>query len=131
MQEICGRVSCLLIGLTPCGLTLTFNVSGQTSTLNNIIIGAPNEVIFQTIDIGTLIEPRNNHPFANSPALHLDYYQKIPVSRLIVGEYESVHFNRVVLPNGSNLYDLICNLMAICILEICANILLKSLYLKV
>ncbi|WP_339051513.1 M66 family metalloprotease [Rickettsiella endosymbiont of Xylota segnis] len=83
------------------GLTLTFNVSGQTSTLNNIIIGAPNEVIFQTIDIGMLIEPRNNYPFANSPALHLDYYQKIPVSRLIVGEYESVHFNRVVLPNGT------------------------------
>lgn len=83
------------------GLSLIFNISGQTGTLNNILIGAPNEVIFQTIDIGMLIEPRNNYPFANSAALHLDYYQKIPVSRLIVGEYESVHFNRVVLPNGT------------------------------
>lgn len=83
------------------GLTLLFNSGNQTGSLNNIIIGAPNEVIFQTIDIGMLVTPRGQFRFANQPSLHRDYYQKIPVSRLIVGEYEPVHFTRVVMPNGT------------------------------
>ncbi|MEA9391812.1 M66 family metalloprotease [Acerihabitans sp. TG2] len=83
------------------GLTLIFNSGNQTGSLNNIIIGAPNEVIFQTIDIGMLVTPRGQFRFANQPSLHRDYYQKIPVSRLIVGEYEPVHFPRVVMPNGT------------------------------
>ncbi|WP_339051427.1 M66 family metalloprotease [Rickettsiella endosymbiont of Xylota segnis] len=83
------------------GLTLIINDTDKMSTLNNIIIGAPNEVIFQTIDIGMLTTPRNKYSFADTPALHLDYYQKIPVSRLIVGEYESVHFSHVVMPDGT------------------------------
>ncbi len=83
------------------GLTLVFNSGNQSGSLNNIIIGAPNEIIFQTIDIGMLVAPRGAFSFAEQPNLHRDYYQKIPVSRLIVGEYEPVHFTRVVMPNGT------------------------------
>ncbi|WP_410016393.1 M66 family metalloprotease [Sodalis sp. C49] len=82
------------------GLRLLFEAGNQSGSLHNIVIGAPNEVIIQTIDIGMLVTPRDRFDFANQPSLHRDYYQKIPVSRLIVGEYEPIHLTRVVMPNG-------------------------------
>ena len=92
------------------GLTLTLSDNnGNTGELNNIDIGAPNEVIIHNIRIGMLTDPLEALPhdlnFGTNPSLAIDYFQKIPVARLIVGNYSPVIFNKIVLPNGTTYVD--------------------------
>lgn len=82
------------------GLKLTFAHAGKTGYVDNLKIGAPNEVLINTIDIGMLTTPRNKFDFADSAELHSDYFQKIPVSRLIVNNYQPLYLNKVVLSDG-------------------------------
>ncbi|YCO05216.1 M66 family metalloprotease [Vibrio sp. VNB-15] len=88
------------------GLTLEL-VSGTTSgLLSDLNIGAPNEVMINTMDLGMLTNPRGRFHFADNPETHKDYFQKIPVSRLIVNPYETVKLNEVMLPDGRLLKEL-------------------------
>ncbi len=62
--------------------------------------GAP-ELVIQNIDIGMLTEPRNQYEMIDRMAQHAaDYYQKIPVSKLVMADYTPLHLTKVTLPNG-------------------------------
>ncbi|WP_019613347.1 M66 family metalloprotease [Psychromonas ossibalaenae] len=87
------------------GLELKFTYGKDKGELNNIVIGAPTEILIHTIDIGMLVEPRNNFKFADEIENHLDYYQKIPASKLTVNQYEPIHLKHIVMPNGDVFTD--------------------------
>ena len=92
------------------GLTLALSDNnGNTGELNNIDIGAPNEVIIHNIRIGMLTNHLAALPhdlnFGTNPALAIDYFQKIPAARLIVGNYSPVTFNKIVFANGTTYVD--------------------------
>lgn len=86
------------------GLILTFNAGNELSgSLNHIDIGGETQVVLQNIRIGMLTEPgplEKNPLEKNSEALAKDYFQKIPVSQLIVGNYSPVYLQEVVLSSG-------------------------------
>ncbi|ABZ78024.1 TagA-related protein [Shewanella halifaxensis HAW-EB4] len=86
------------------GLSLQFvDNHGRHSELSqqNIEFGGAPELIIQNIDMGMLTQPRGRNTMANNTAEHAaDYFQKIPVSKLIVGQYASAYFEKVTMPNG-------------------------------
>ena len=91
------------------GLQLTFidEDPATNQTRNGVLykpeIGAPNQVMLNNIRIGVLTPPGpiTANKFENdTAAMANDYFQKIPVSQLIVGNYSPVYLNRVVLPDG-------------------------------
>lgn len=62
--------------------------------------GAP-ELVIQNIDIGMLVEPRDQFEMIQRmPELATDYFQKIPVSKLVMADYTPVHMRKITLPNG-------------------------------
>lgn len=87
------------------GLNLRFKQGNLTGYLDNIKVGAPGELLLHTIDIGMLTTPRNEFKFAKDEEAHREYFQTIPVSRMIVSNYASLHLNEVMLPNGTLLTD--------------------------
>ncbi|MCV6615388.1 MAG: M66 family metalloprotease, partial [Cellvibrionaceae bacterium] len=87
------------------GLSLHFssgNLNGHISQLN---IGAPNELIIHTIDIGMLAPPRNKFTFQNAPELHRQYLQTMPARKLTVSHYQTLQLDQVMLPDGRLLTD--------------------------
>ncbi|CAH8237523.1 hypothetical protein VAEU17_4400275 [Vibrio aestuarianus] len=87
------------------GLTFTFNNNDKQGSLTNFEIGAPNELILHTIDIGMLTPPRDGFSFQKYPYLHREYFQHLPIRRLTVSEYEPLHLREVMLPDGRLLTD--------------------------
>ncbi|WP_261928109.1 M66 family metalloprotease, partial [Vibrio aestuarianus] len=77
-----------------------FNHDDKQGRLTNLDIGAPNELILHTIDIGMLTPPRDQFSFQKDPELHQQYFQHIPVRRLTVSEYEPQYLREVMLPDG-------------------------------
>lgn len=86
------------------GLKLIFTSDmGKSGALNSIDIGGETQVILQNIRIGMLTAPgplSNNPLEKDSQLLAEDYFQKIPVSELIVGNYEPLHLKEIVLSTG-------------------------------
>ena len=90
------------------GLKLQFaQGKAKTGTLNfaangvqGVKMGAPTELLLHVIDVGMLTTPRGEFEFAKDDTAHQEYFQTLPVSRLIVGRYESVYFDTVVMPTG-------------------------------
>ncbi|MGL6001039.1 MAG: M66 family metalloprotease [Plesiomonas sp.] len=63
--------------------------------------GAP-ELVIQNIDLGFLTQPRNRNTVLKELAiLSADYFQKIPVSRLVMADYTMGYFPKITLPNGT------------------------------
>jgi Peptidase M66/ToxR activated gene A lipoprotein domain len=89
------------------GITMALASGSQGGQLNNIHVGAPTELLINTIDIGMLTAPRNAFEFATQPDTHREYFQTAPVSRMIVSNYQSIHLEEVMLPGGTLLmsYD--------------------------
>ncbi|MEC6899832.1 M66 family metalloprotease [Photobacterium piscicola] len=86
------------------GLSLQFsdnrNREGELSQDMLIFGGAP-ELVIQNIDIGMLVEPRNQYDMINNmEQLATDYFQKIPVSKMVMADYTPLHLRKVTLPNG-------------------------------
>ncbi|MGL4474372.1 MAG: M66 family metalloprotease, partial [Shewanella sp.] len=73
--------------------------------LIGVKVGATTELLLHTIDIGMLTEPRNAFRFAKETSTHREYFQTVPVSRMTVSQYESLHLSEVMLPNGTLLTD--------------------------
>ncbi len=71
-------------------------------TADMIKFGGAPELVVQNIDIGFLkAEPRNRYQMIDRMAQHTaDYYQKIPVSKLIMADYTPLHLTKITLPNG-------------------------------
>ncbi|MGP2471665.1 M66 family metalloprotease [Yersinia sp. 2540 StPb PI] len=87
------------------GMTMAFTSGSLVGQLNNIRVGAPTELILNTIDIGMLTTPRNSFRFAKQPDTHREYFQTVPVSRMIVNNYQSIHLQEVMLPTGNLLIN--------------------------
>ncbi|ENY6784138.1 M66 family metalloprotease [Providencia rettgeri] len=86
-------------------IKLEFVLKEQKGTLSNIDIGAPNELLVNTLDIGLLTPPRDVLLFQEKPELNRQYYQTIPVKNFIVSRYEPIHLTKVVMPNGQVFTD--------------------------
>ena len=82
-------------------INFSFSHDNMNGVLNNVKIGAPNELLLHTIDIGMLVTPRDEFEFQKDSNYHAEYFQTVPISRLIVTEYESITFDKVVLPDGT------------------------------
>lgn len=84
------------------GITIRFeDVQGQTSVLNDIDVGGENEIVIQNIRIGMLTEPSALNQLEANPMLAADYFQKIPITSMVVGNYSPIRLNPVVLPDGT------------------------------
>lgn len=88
-------------------LVLT-DASGANGTLpaSNITMGAPTELVINNIELGMLTTPNmaGDHAFINTPAQSAaDYFQTIPVSKLIMAKYDRVELQKVIVANG-NIY---------------------------
>ena len=88
------------------GLQLSFENQGKTGTLTKIKVGAPTELLLHTIDVGMLVEPRDAFHFQTDKAAQREYFETAPISKMVVSEYEPVHFIEVMLPDGTLLTDL-------------------------
>ncbi|CED72625.1 TagA-related metallopeptidase [Aliivibrio wodanis] len=86
------------------GLSLRFTDNmGREGVLSEgeLVFGGAPEMVIQNIDIGMLVEPRNSYEMIDRmPELATDYYQKIPVSKLVMADYTPLHLRKVTLPNG-------------------------------
>ncbi|PSV15200.1 glycosyl transferase [Photobacterium kishitanii] len=86
------------------GLTLRFSDNrGREGELTQdlLVFGGAPELVIQNIDIGMLVEPRNQYDMINNmEQLATDYFQKIPVSKMVVADYTPLHLRKVTLPNG-------------------------------
>ncbi|MEQ5285636.1 M66 family metalloprotease [Providencia huaxiensis] len=86
-------------------IKLEFIYQGQKSMLSHIDVGAPNELLINTFDIGLLTPPRDTLLFLDKFELNRQYYQTIPVKKLIVSRYEPIHLLKVVMPDGQVFTD--------------------------
>ncbi len=86
------------------GLSLRFSDNrGREGDLTSdmLVFGGAPEMIIQNIDIGMLVEPRDRYYMIDNMAeLATDYFQKIPVSKMVMADYTPVHLRKVTLPNG-------------------------------
>ena len=82
-------------------ISMKFTYDGTSGKLDNIVIGAPNDLLVNTIDIGFLTPYRNEFTFQQDPKWHSQYFQTVPISRLIVNQYEAITFEKVVLSDGT------------------------------
>ncbi|MGL4580601.1 MAG: M66 family metalloprotease [Shewanella xiamenensis] len=86
------------------GLSLKFvDNHGRSSELaqHSMVFGGAPELVFQNIDMGMLTQPRGRNTMANNTAEHAaDYFQKIPVSKLVIGQYAPAYFAKITMPNG-------------------------------
>ena len=89
------------------GLSLQFKTSdGRIGTLaaNKIEFSGASEVVLQNIRIGMLTDPPENNDNLmerDTGNFAIDYFQKIPISRLTIGQYLPVKFPTVVMSNGT------------------------------
>lgn len=89
------------------GLSLQFKTAdGRIGTLaaNKIEFSGASEVVLQNIRIGMLTDPPGNGDNLmerDTGNFAIDYFQKIPVSRLTIGQYLPVKFPMVVMSNGT------------------------------
>ncbi len=88
------------------GLQLSFENQDKKGTLAQIKVGAPTELLLHTIDVGMLVEPRGAFHFQKDKAAQREYFETAPISKMVVSEYEPVHFTEVMLPDGTLLTDL-------------------------
>eukprot|EP01063_Lacrimia_lanifica_P033434 TRINITY_DN5939_c0_g1_i2.p1 TRINITY_DN5939_c0_g1~~TRINITY_DN5939_c0_g1_i2.p1 ORF type:complete len:754 (+),score=254.52 TRINITY_DN5939_c0_g1_i2:36-2297(+) len=83
------------------GMRIEFSQGGRLGVLEEAVVGGASELLIHTIDAGFLVEPRGAFAFAKDVAAHREYYEKLPVSRLVVTQYESLHLTEVMLPDGT------------------------------
>src|SRR5699024_3017995 len=89
------------------GLSLTFTVNGDapgapTGQLiaSDIDIGEASQIVFQSIRLGMLtpVERNANHFTLNDPVLAAtDYFQTLPVSKLVMGSYADMELDKVII----------------------------------
>ncbi|MDS1308682.1 M66 family metalloprotease [Marinobacter xiaoshiensis] len=73
----------------------------------NIDIGEASRIVFQSIRLGMLTEPgqSDGHYTLRDPVLAAtDYFQTLPVSKLVMGSYADAVLNRVIIRSGT-IYD--------------------------
>ncbi len=66
--------------------------------LDEVQVGAPTQLLIHTIDIGMLVPPRDEFAFAKDIDAHREYFQTVPLSRLIVSQYAPLQLTEVMMP---------------------------------
>lgn len=87
------------------GITMKFDGDNLSGQLNDIHVGAETELLIHTIDIGMLTTPRDEYAFAKDSSAQGEYFQTVPITRMIVSNYQSLHLPEVMFPNGTLLTD--------------------------
>lgn len=90
---------------------LSLEIVGESSngqlTENNIEFGAPAELVLHNIRLGMLTEPprSENHKFITEAVKYTtDYFQTIPVSKLVNAHYQEMQLDKVIIASGK-IYD--------------------------
>ncbi len=91
------------------GLKLVFSNNNNNSELpaNNIQFAAPSQLVLHNIRLGMLTTPpvSDNHKLTIEPTLYAtDYFQTLPISKLINAQYQEIQLNRVIVNSGT-IYD--------------------------
>lgn len=96
------------------GLSLTFTVNGDapdalTGQLiaSNIDMGEASQLVLQSLRLGMLTSfDKNGNQFTlNDPVMAAtDYFQNLPVSKLVVGSYADMELDKVIIASGK-IYD--------------------------
>lgn len=96
------------------GISLEFTVDSgapeaKTGTLAaaDIEIGEASQIVFQSVRLGLLtnVEHANGHFSLRDPILSAtDYFQTLPVSKMIMGSYADMELDRVIIASGK-IYD--------------------------
>jgi len=81
-------------------MTLEFFTENKKGIIDDIYVGAPNQLLLHTISIGMLTPYREGFDFQANPEYHRQYFQQIPVSQLIVSTYDPIYLKEVMLPDG-------------------------------
>ncbi len=87
------------------GLALRLARGSRSGELNDVVVGAPTELILHTIDVGMLTAPRGRFEFASDPKAHREYFQTVPVSRMVVSQYAPLTLDEVMFPDGRLVTD--------------------------
>lgn len=87
------------------GISLEFFTSPPKGHIKNIKIGAPNKLLLNTISIGMLTPYIEKFDFQEDPEYHRQYFQQVPLSQLIVSQYDPVYLKEVMMPDGELLTD--------------------------
>lgn len=82
------------------GMQLTFSRGSNQGTLKSIDVGAPTEVLLNTIDVGMLTKPRGEFAFAYDTKAHAEYFQTLPASKFLVSQYTPLYLTEVMMPDG-------------------------------
>lgn len=87
------------------GLTLTVTgPGGLTGTLAKVDVGAPTEIVVNNIQLGmlTTAPDAGGHRFIKDPANGAtDYFQTLPVSKMVMAQYEKVELQKVIVASGA------------------------------
>lgn len=83
------------------GLKLSITAANGVGTSPVIDVGAPTEMLLNTIDLGMLLPNREVFTAHFDKEHHRQYFQQLPCSRLIVNQYEPVHWREVMMPDGT------------------------------
>lgn len=87
------------------GIEMDFVHGKKIGSIKNIKVGAPNELLLHTISIGMLTPYRKGFAFQDTPEFNRQYFQQVPLSRLIVSRYDPIYLKEVMLPDGRLLTD--------------------------
>lgn len=87
------------------GMRIYFATNGKYSVLKDVEIGAPTELLLNTIDVGMLTPNRGQFEMQKNPELVRQYFQTIPVSKLIVNEFTPLYLTEIMMPDGTFLTD--------------------------
>ncbi|WP_404461344.1 M66 family metalloprotease [Providencia rettgeri] len=82
------------------GIKLKFIRDNKFGFIDKPIVRAPNQLFLNTIAIGMLTPHREKFEFQENPEYHRQYFQQIPVSRLIVNTYDPIDLDEVMLSDG-------------------------------
>ena len=88
-----------LIWVAP-GMTLEFAATSGEKGVLEANIGGVTELLITTLDSGFLTEPRNEFTFRDDPTTNAEYFETTMASRLVVVQYETMHFTKIMLPTG-------------------------------
>lgn len=86
------------------GMHLEFAASSGKRGVLDAKVGGVTEVTITTLDAGFLAEPRNEFIFRENNTTNSEYFETSMASRLVVVQYETIHFTEIMLPTGK-FYD--------------------------
>ena len=87
------------------GMTIALQAdNGAAATVDTIDVGAPNDLLLINARFGLFADIPSIKGFEENAARAADYFQRLPVSRLVVSNYSPVYLDEVHLSDGTVYY---------------------------